>query len=133
MKRIPLNVLSAALYRRLSEHQDVPVYDDVPADAAAPYITFGLFTCKEAGTKTNDICDVTVNIDVWSEYAGKKEVNQIANDIITLIQSADLDLSADQFAFLGSEVDFFEAFPEDTAGYHGVITIIFKIQNMEVQ
>ena len=85
MKRIPLNALSAAVYQRLSEHQDIPVYDDVFEDAEAPYITFGLFTCKEAGTKVNDITDVTLNIDIWSEYQGKKEVNQIANDIITLL------------------------------------------------
>ena len=46
MKRIPLNSISAAVYTRLTEYQDVPVYDDVSPRAEAPYITFGLFTCK---------------------------------------------------------------------------------------
>lgn len=132
MKRIPLNVVTAALYQRLTEHQTIPVYDDVLPDADAPYISFGLFTCKDDGTKTDDICNVTANIDVWSNYAGKKEVNEISNDIITLIKAALLDLSADGFKHLDSEVDFFESFSEDDSGYHGVITFIFKIQNMEV-
>lgn len=133
MKRIPLNEFTNALYERLFKYQTIPVYDDVPCNARIPYITFGLFTCKDAGTKTNDICDVTANIDIWSEYAGKKEINQIANDIITIVQAAPFDLSGDNFKSLGCEVDFFEAFPEDDHGYHGVITFIFKIQNMEVQ
>ena len=131
MKRIPLNALSAAVYQRLSEHQDIPVYDDVFEDAEAPYITFGLFTCKEAGTKVNDITDVTLNIDIWSEYHGKKEVNQIANDIITLLCATNFDLSADGFHHMGTTIDYFEAFPEDNYGYHGVITMLAKIQNKE--
>lgn len=131
MKRIPLNALSAAVYKRLSEHQDIPVYDDVYEEATAPYITFGLFTCKEAGTKVNDIVDVTLNIDVWSEYQGKKEVNSIANDIITLLCADKFDLSADNFLHLGTTIDYFEAFPEDNYGYHGVITLLAKIQSKE--
>ena len=116
MKRIPLNSISAAVYTRLTEYQDVPVYDDVSPRAEAPYITFGLFTCKEAGTKVNDIVDVTLNIDVWSEYQGKKEVNQIANDIITLLCAAEFDLSEDGFHHMGTTIDYFEAFPEDNNG-----------------
>lgn len=134
MKRIPLNIVAAALYQRLTKHQTVAVYDDIPPDAEAPYISFGLFTCKGDGTKTNDICNVTANIDIWSDYAGKKEVNEISNDIITLVMATLLDLSNDKFLHLASEVDFFESFPEeDVNGYHGVITFLFKIQNMEEQ
>lgn len=134
MKRIPLNALTKDLYGLLSDNLTIPVYDDVPEDAVLPYITFGLFTCKGVGTKVNDISDVTLNIDVWSEYQGKSEVNTIAHDVIGLLNQLDgnsVDLSADNFAFLSGEVDFFEAYAEDNNGYHGVITYICKIGNLE--
>lgn len=134
MKRIPLNVLTKELYELLTANLTVPVYDDVPYDAVLPYVTFGLFTCKTAGTKVNDISDVTINIDIWSDYQGKSEVNTIAHDVIGLLNQLDsttVDLSSDNFAFLAGEVDFFEAFAEDGNGYHGVITYLCKIGNME--
>lgn len=134
MKRIPLNALTKDLYILLSDNLSVPVYDDVPEDAALPYITFGAFTCKSAGTKVNDISDVTINIDIWSEYQGKSEVNTIAHDVIGLLNQLDsnsVDLSSDNFAFLAGEVDFFEAYPEDDNGYHGVITYLCKIGNLQ--
>lgn len=47
MKRIPLNSISAAVYTRLTEYQDVPVYDDVSPRAEAPYIILVLIKMKE--------------------------------------------------------------------------------------
>ncbi len=131
MKRIPLNALAKALYKRLTEHQDIPVYDDVTVEAKAPYITMGLFTCKDTGTKVNDICDASISLDIWSGYSGRKEVNSIANDIITLIQAAPFNDVGDGFRIMGTDVDFFESYAEEDYGYHGTITFIFKVQNME--
>lgn len=131
MKRIPLNSISKAVYQLLTNHQTVPVYDDVPQEAATPYITMGTFTCKANEIKNNDLVDATLNMEIWSQYQGKKEVNSIADDIITLLSAATFDLSEDGFACLGTEVDFFESYPEEDFGYHGILTIICKIQNME--
>lgn len=131
MRRIPLNVFQKAIYERLSSCQDVPVYDHVPqASTKLPYITFGSFTSKNSGSKVDDISDVTINIDIWSAQKGRKQVNEIANDIIMVLQAAPLEL-ADGFRFMGGEVDFFEAFQDDEYGYHGVITFLAKIQNRE--
>lgn len=129
MKRIPLDILSKKSFELLSQNQSVPVYDDVPQDASLPYITLGAFTCKDNGTKVNDITDATINIDIWSEYQGKREVNTIANTVIALLNSTKLDLSEDDFAYIRGSVDFFEAYPEDAGGYHGVITYLVKTQN----
>lgn len=52
MKRIPLNALAKALYKRLTEHQDIPVYDDVTVEAKAPYITMGLLRVKTREQKS---------------------------------------------------------------------------------
>lgn len=131
MKRVPLNELTKAVYSRLTQHLDTPVYDDVPPTENPPYITVGLFTCKDTSTKVNDICDVSVNLDIWSDYRGKKEVNEIANDVITVMMAAPFGELANGFFVVGHDVDFFESFNEDDYGYHGALTFIFKVQNME--
>jgi hypothetical protein len=125
-----MNALQTGVYSILSTKQTTPVYDDVPSDAALPYITFGAFTDKQDGNKTADVHDISLQVHIWSEYEGKKEVNEIANDITAVLTSWPIDLSADNFNVMSQDVDMFEAFPEETAGYHGVITFVAKIQNL---
>lgn len=129
--RIPLVAFQAAMYGLLTDHgQEVPVYDDVPAEAVAPYITFGGFTCKQNGAKSLSSWDISQQIHIWSDYQGKKEVNSIADDISSLLTSYKLDLAASHFNVLSQNVDFFEAFEEEEGGYHGVVTFIAKIQDL---
>ena len=130
LRRIPMTALQTGLYELLSAAQTTPVYDDVPENAACPYITIGAFTCKRLADKTSDIWDASLQLHIWSSYNGKAEVNKIADDITTVLSSAIPDLSGENFAVLLQEVDFFEAFPEAEFGYHGVITVITTIQNL---
>jgi hypothetical protein len=134
IKRIPLTALQKALYGLLTEKQIAPitpVYDEVPEDAVLPYITLGAFTCKPNGAKGNtDISDVSLQLHIWSEYSGKLEVNGIAEDIITIIENFKIDLSVSNFEVTSQAYDMFEAFPEEIAGYHGVVTFVAKIQNL---
>ncbi|MEN6567198.1 MAG: DUF3168 domain-containing protein [Veillonellales bacterium] len=129
-RRIPMNALQKGLADLLSQGQTTPVYDDVTDDAELPYITLGEFTCKQAGGKTIDIWNTSIKIDIWSDYGGKAEVNEIINDISTVLSSALIDLSTDKFKVISQEVDFIEAFPEQEFGYHGVITLVCRIQNL---
>lgn len=130
MRRVPLIVFQKGLFDLLSVGQTTPVYDYVPRGVEPPYITLGAFTCKQNGDKTSDIWDISNNIDIWSDYNGRKEVNGIANDIATVLSSALIDLSADHFKVISQEIDFFEAWEEEEFGYHGVITLLAKIQNL---
>jgi len=132
IRRIPMAALQKAVFGILSTKQTTPVHDDVPPNAKLPYITFGAFTCKQTGSKTVDMSDISLQIHVWSEYEGKKEVNEIANDITAVLTAWPLDLSDDGFNAMSQDVDFFEAFQEETTGYHGVITFVSKIQNTGV-
>lgn len=130
MKRIPLIALQKAIYEALTQYQTTPVYDDVPSEAELPYITFGAFTAKSVSTKVNDISEISLQLHIWSEYEGKSEVNEIANDVITVLSVVKANLNADKFTVMSQEIDFFEAFPGEEAGYHGVITLVCKIQNL---
>jgi hypothetical protein len=148
IRRIPMNALQKGVFSILATKQTTPVYDDVPEyqmDAEGnplfdeqrncipirfPYITLGAFTDKQVGNKTADIHDISQQIHIWSEYEGKKEVNEIANDITAALTSWPIDLSREGFDVMSQDIDFFEAFPEEKAGYHGVLTLVCKIQNL---
>lgn len=129
-KRIPLNALQKGVYDILTAYQETPLYDDVPEDAALPYVTFGLFTAKSAGGKVTDISDVSITLFIWSDYEGKAEVNQIAEEIIAVLGEHKPDLAAYDFKVMNLEFDMLEAFPEEEDGYRAAVTFIAKIQNM---
>lgn len=129
--RIPLVVFQTAMYTLLTSYgQTVPVYDDVPPEAACPFITLGGFTCKQNGAKGLSSWDISQQIHIWSEYQGKKEVNSIADDVSSLLTSYKLDLATSHFNVLSQDVDFFEAFEEEEGGYHGVITFVAKVSDL---
>lgn len=129
-KRIPLNALQKGMYDILTQCQETPVYDDVPEDATLPYVTFGLFTAKPGGGKVTDISDVSITLFIWSDYAGKAEVNRIAEEIITVFGVHKPDLSAYDFKAMNIEFDMLEAFPEEEDGYRAAVTFVTKIQNV---
>lgn len=133
IRRIPLDALQQGVYTILTEKQTgddaVPVYDDVPEGAACPYITLGAFTNKFGGSKSTDISDVSLQIHIWSDYSGRAEINRIANDLIAILTSWSIDLSTEGFSVMEQSVDMFEAFSEETYGYHGVLTLVARIQN----
>lgn len=131
MRRIPLNALQKALISFLTVNEKVPVYDYVPETAKPPFMTIGAFTCKEAGTKYEDMVEVNVQLNIWSTYKGKFEINSIANRIIVLLQTKQIDLSGEEFLAVRQQVDFFEAYPEDETGYNGVISLAMLIQNLQ--
>ena len=129
-RRIPLNAFQKGVYVLLTAEQDISVYDDVQKDAPLPYISLGEFTAKPGGSKDVDWADVSLQVHIWSDTPGKKEVNTIMNDIVNIVTSNPIDLSEDGFKMRIADVDMCEAFPEETAGYHGVVTITAKIQNL---
>jgi len=130
IRKIPLNALQKGVFSILTQYQTTPVYDAVPKSAVFPYVTLGEFTSKFGGAKGIDISDVSLQIHIWSRREGKAEVNGIAEDLAAVLTSWPIDLSADDFNVLQADVDFFEAFPEEIAGYHGVLTFVAKVQNL---
>ena len=101
--------------------------------AKLPYITIGAINAKPNGAKHTAIYDVSVQLHFWSEYQGKREINLMMNDIATVLTYVKLDMFSDGFRAIAQEIDFYEVFVEEEQGYHGVITLIIKIQDMECE
>lgn len=136
-RRIPLVALQKAIYALLKDYpikikdKTVTVFDDVPKNVTdVPRITFGDFTHNPGAGKTTEMGDVSLRLHIWSRYQGKKEVNEIADDLTLLLTSRRLDLSADGFNLASQDVTMFESYEADGFGYHGVLTFNAKIQNL---
>lgn len=136
-RRIPLVAVQRAIYKLLKDYpikikdKAVAVYDDVPQNAASvPRITFGAFTHNSGAGKITEMGDVSLQLHIWSRHQGKKEVNEIADDLTLILTSQRLDLRADGFNAASQDVTMFESFESDGFGYHGVLTFNAKIQNL---
>ena len=93
MKRSPLSPLNKALYERLKNQMQVPVYDYVPAGKKAPYIVLTDAIAQNWTTKTLYGAEVIATIKVYSEYQGDKEVAELCDAAIFSVQKAPLDLT----------------------------------------
>lgn len=131
-KRVPILAVQKGLVTLLTQGQSTKIYDDVVPKAKLPYISIGAINAKPNGSKDRAIFDVSVQLHLWSGYQGKFEINSMMNDVATVLSYASIDTSADGFSVVSQEIDFFEVFSEELHGYHGVITIVIKIQDMEV-
>jgi len=81
----------------------VKVYDRPPEDAALPMIYVGEIAAQAPNnTKTRIGKDLIFTVHVVSEYQGNKEAAYIANQVMKLITSPRLDLSADRLFVMKS-------------------------------
>lgn len=130
IKRIPNNALQKALIALFKAKLPVPVYDFVNETAKLPYVSLGAFTCRDISTKTDDTSRVTLQVNIFSSYRGKYEINAIAEQITDVLTSEQVDLSSDDFYITMQAVNMYEAFPEDENSYSGVVSFECEIQNM---
>ena len=81
---------------------------------------------------TNDISSkmtsdykVELQINIWSEYRGKYEINRIAERIMSLLCSMDgyIDCTTDGFVVHQNDINMYEAYPENGEGYSGVLSL----------
>ena len=78
---INLSSYQSAIYEELSK-LGFNVYDEVTENAKFPYVVIGDLEFEEAEYHFNDLIDINLNILIWSIWEGKKEVNDIASNII---------------------------------------------------
>jgi len=138
--------LQKALYARISGDPDIQekviggVHDSIVPSATLwhnegdtstetapklPYIVLGEDTVGDYSTKTEQGEDITHTLQVFSNYAGKKEVKEILNLILVAISKEPIALDG------GFEVDdirrdYMEAV-EDQGFYRGILRLRFKI------
>lgn len=82
---INFNDYQALLYKKLKEirldGKDIAIYDKVPANAKFPFVIVGDFEFDSGESKDCSFI-INQNIEIWSDYQGKKEINSIVSSAL---------------------------------------------------
>lgn len=91
---INLNDYQALLYKKLKEIRldgiELSVYDKVPANAKFPFVIIGDYEFNSGESKDCSYI-INQNLEIWSDYQGKKEINTIVS--LALAKANELALS----------------------------------------
>tara|TARA_R100001460_G_scaffold29892_3_gene59178 strand:- start:7473 stop:7880 length:408 start_codon:yes stop_codon:yes gene_type:complete len=74
----------------LTSTQGAAIYDEVPENSAFPYVQIGGESASDFSTKDLTGSEVTINLDVWSQYKGSKEVKDLMDRVHTLLHDSSL-------------------------------------------
>jgi len=86
--------LQKALYDKLTESLNVPVFDSVPAGTPYPYITLDYETADNLSPLSGKKRENRLfYLSVWSDYKGQSEVKSINSEISTALDEVKLPLS----------------------------------------
>ena len=87
--------LQETVFDALTAYPGLPdIYDDVPKNAAFPYIVIGEDTHIPFDTDDSLGSESTVTIHVWSRYRGKKEAKEIQANIYDALTRQQLTIDA---------------------------------------
>lgn len=103
------------------------IFDSIaPQDTAYPYVIIGLETMRDVGTKTLDGNVYNVDIDVWSQYRGQKEIKEIMERIYNLLNNATISVS-DASSVMSYVVNAVTLTEVDGITRHGIVNVDFTI------
>lgn len=85
-----------AVFTKLAGHTPLtalaPVYDDVPDNAAFPYVTLGTLQAERLSTQTSDGLRLLLTIESFSRYRGFYELRRIMAEITAALDRAALTI-----------------------------------------
>tara|TARA_R100001015_G_C4619420_1_gene176137 strand:+ start:1131 stop:1541 length:411 start_codon:yes stop_codon:yes gene_type:complete len=126
--------LQSAVYTLLSGDSsldtligDGRIYDSVaPQDSAYPYVVIGMETISDAGTNTLDGNIYNLNIEVWSQYRGQKQIKEVMERIYNLVNNVSISVSgADSvMSYVNTTTTMVEV---DGITRHGIVNVDFTI------
>ena len=117
--------IQKAIYAALaSAVAPVVVYDNVPQNAAFPYVTIGEDTAIQWDTMPDGSGkghgqEATLTIHTWSRYAGRKETKELQGSIYTALHNQSLSMDDHTMALL--QFEYADSFMDDDGRTrHGV-------------
>lgn len=118
------DTLQGAIFSALSTAlSDVPIYDEVPETADMPYIVIGKDSIDDNGTKLDDIYEISVEISIYSNYKGMKEVKEKSTKVIEALDGFYFEDSDSVFQFL--RIDDISHDKENDDMRSATITVVF--------
>lgn len=100
MSMVSLWPLQKALYVKLATNLEVieslggpHLYDEVPATALYPYVTFGSATSSPLGEDSGDSAEHKLTLDVWSQRRGSGQAKQVLSALAAALKEESFTLS----------------------------------------
>ena len=69
------------------------IFDNVPQDTDYPYVVIGNESAANIGTKSLDGNNYNIDIEVWSQYRGKKQIKEAMERIYNLFNNGSYSVS----------------------------------------
>lgn len=96
------------------------VYDDVPQDAAFPYITLGEASVRDWSTGSDTGAEHRLTLHVWSRAQGRKEIKEISGVVSDALDEAALTVTGTRLVNLRFvSADMLRDADGET--YHGIL------------
>ena len=128
--KFPTLVLHGAQVTRIEANTDYTVYDAHPENAVFPYVTMGEITARDWSDKSADGTEVHSTIHIWSQYQGKKEVEEMSDAILQALTSSNLDLGPN-FRASFDRLDSYNLIIDlDGVTRHGILIIKYLIEEL---
>lgn len=126
----PFLVLHDAQVARIEAETSYAVYDDMPEQAAFPYVTMGEMTAKDWSDKFEPGQEVYSTIHIWSQYHGRKEAAEMGDAILQALSKSSLDL-APNFRAVLDELDTHDLIIDiDGITRHGILRLRYLIEEV---
>ncbi len=132
MRRFPNHAITKALVALISAHSDISITDHVDEDVSLPYVVVGDINTNETDSKDEKVSTSIVQIDIYSEYMGRQELDTIAEDIADILYDDNtvIDMTEDGFQVINGRIQSYETYEEAQYGYVGTITLEITIQDL---
>lgn len=119
--------LQKALFARLHENSElaglmigVRLYDQAPANAKFPYLTFGRTSVYDWSTDTESGSEHLVTLHAWSKERGKSQCHDLIEAVRAALDDAALALPGHALVRLRAEYSEVR-YEDDTDVHHGLI------------
>ena len=114
--------LQKALYNLFKSNLKFPFYDGL-SNEGYPYGAFSYTEDRPLNTKTSQGNQIFIQIDLFSDYNGQKEVKEMANSVINQLSDV-VPLGDGKVANL---VEWFKRIQREDDIYHGILELTFEI------
>jgi len=130
MKSSTLILFQAQFTRIEAEEPTYTVYDDNPEQAAYPYVVMGEITARDWSDKFKPGQEVYSTIHIWSQFAGRKEADDMADGVLQALTKSPLDLSPNFRAVLEGFDSYDLIIDIDGKTRHGLLRFRYLIEEL---
>ncbi len=129
----PTLVLHKAQCDRIEAQTSHKIFDATPEQESYPYDVMGEITASDWSAKGEPGQEVFATIHIWAQYDGRKEADEMADEILQALTISPLDLSPDFRNVLdGSDIfDSYELMVDiDGVTRHGILRLRYLIEEV---